>query len=227
MENSKCRSIPMQEKLKLSKSQGASTPTEVKCMQNISYASSVRSIMYAMRCTRPDVTFAQNITSQFRQNPVLLDVSIAGINVNGSMVLAFSNVGVLLIDSMAASGSLNVMERRAIDEISECSGETETPKYMKAFILQEISESRRLIRVLCDEVYVAKTALGQVNAMIAEMEAMNDLFEYADSLGCLRDSKRIMGWKIMGLKQRIEDTEGKIRTFEGHLDIMDAAINSE
>ncbi|GJU57029.1 hypothetical protein Tco_1234795 [Tanacetum coccineum] len=38
----------MQEKLRLSKSQG--------------------SIMYAVRCTRPDVAFAQNITSRFQQN---------------------------------------------------------------------------------------------------------------------------------------------------------------
>ncbi|GJR04739.1 retrotransposon protein, putative, ty1-copia subclass [Tanacetum coccineum] len=39
MENSKRRSIPMQEKFKLSKSQGASTPAEVKRMQNVPYAS--------------------------------------------------------------------------------------------------------------------------------------------------------------------------------------------
>ncbi|GJV93407.1 retrotransposon protein, putative, ty1-copia subclass [Tanacetum coccineum] len=39
IENSKRGSIPMQEKLKLSKSQGASTPAEVKRMQNIPYAS--------------------------------------------------------------------------------------------------------------------------------------------------------------------------------------------
>ncbi|GJS01307.1 retrotransposon protein, putative, ty1-copia subclass [Tanacetum coccineum] len=68
MENSKRRSIPMQEKLRLSKSQGASTPAELKCMQNVLYASVVGSIMYAMRCTRPDVAFAQNITSRFQQN---------------------------------------------------------------------------------------------------------------------------------------------------------------
>nr|GEW94017.1 hypothetical protein [Tanacetum cinerariifolium] len=77
-----------------------------------------------------------------------------------------------------ASGSLNVVGRRAIDEISECCGEAETPKYMKAFILQEITESRRLIRVLRDEVDIEKIALGQVNAMIAEMEAVDDPFEY-------------------------------------------------
>ncbi|GJZ35411.1 retrotransposon protein, putative, ty1-copia subclass [Tanacetum coccineum] len=46
MENSKRGSIPMQEKLKLSKSQGASTPAEVKRMQNVPYALAVGSIIY-------------------------------------------------------------------------------------------------------------------------------------------------------------------------------------
>nr|GEY65463.1 hypothetical protein [Tanacetum cinerariifolium] len=69
MENSKCRMIPMKEKLKLSKSKGASTPVEKQRMQNIPYASAVGSIMYAVRCTRHDVAFAQNMTSRFQQNP--------------------------------------------------------------------------------------------------------------------------------------------------------------
>ncbi|GJX50439.1 retrotransposon protein, putative, ty1-copia subclass [Tanacetum coccineum] len=51
MENSKRGTIPMQEKLKFSKSQA------------------VGSIMYDVRCIRPDVAFAQNITSRFQQNP--------------------------------------------------------------------------------------------------------------------------------------------------------------
>nr|GFB42624.1 hypothetical protein [Tanacetum cinerariifolium] len=45
IENSKRGSIPMQEKLKLSKSQDASTPAEMKRMQNVLYASAVGSIM--------------------------------------------------------------------------------------------------------------------------------------------------------------------------------------
>ncbi|GKC48252.1 retrotransposon protein, putative, ty1-copia subclass [Tanacetum coccineum] len=69
MENSKRGSVPMQEKLRLSKSQSASTPDELKRMQNVPYASVVGSIMYVVRCTRPDVAFAQNITSRFQQNP--------------------------------------------------------------------------------------------------------------------------------------------------------------
>ncbi|GKD71698.1 retrotransposon protein, putative, ty1-copia subclass [Tanacetum coccineum] len=67
MENSKRGTIPMQEKLKFSKSQGASTPAEIQRMQNIPYTSDVGSIMYVVRCTRP--AFAQNITSRFQQNP--------------------------------------------------------------------------------------------------------------------------------------------------------------
>ncbi|GJS90794.1 hypothetical protein Tco_0773430 [Tanacetum coccineum] len=69
MENSKRGTISMQEKLKFSKFQGASTPVEIRRMQNIPYASTVGSIMYVVRCTRPDVAFAQNITSRFQQNP--------------------------------------------------------------------------------------------------------------------------------------------------------------
>ncbi|GJU86286.1 hypothetical protein Tco_1293832 [Tanacetum coccineum] len=50
MENSKRGTIPMQEKLKLSKSQSASTPAKKQRMKNVPYASAVGSIMYAIRC---------------------------------------------------------------------------------------------------------------------------------------------------------------------------------
>nr|GEW65287.1 hypothetical protein [Tanacetum cinerariifolium] len=63
------RSRRLIENLRLSKSQGASTPVELKRMQNVLYASVVSSIMYAVRCTHPNVAFAQNITSCFQQNP--------------------------------------------------------------------------------------------------------------------------------------------------------------
>nr|GEW58964.1 retrotransposon protein, putative, Ty1-copia subclass [Tanacetum cinerariifolium] len=69
MDNSKRGHISMQEKIDLNKTQGDSTPKEVKRMQDVPYASAVSSIMYAVRCTRPDVAFAQNIMSQFQQNP--------------------------------------------------------------------------------------------------------------------------------------------------------------
>ncbi|GKF05497.1 retrotransposon protein, putative, ty1-copia subclass, partial [Tanacetum coccineum] len=69
MDNFKHGYILMQKRLDLNKTQGASTPEEVKRMQNVPYALAVGSIMYAVRCTRPYVAFAQNITSLFQQNP--------------------------------------------------------------------------------------------------------------------------------------------------------------
>ncbi|GKB43808.1 hypothetical protein Tco_0888750 [Tanacetum coccineum] len=69
MDTSKRDYIPMQERLDLNKTQGASTPKEVKRRQNVPYASAVGSIMYAVRCTRPDVAFTLYITSRFQQNP--------------------------------------------------------------------------------------------------------------------------------------------------------------
>nr|GEX85471.1 hypothetical protein [Tanacetum cinerariifolium] len=73
MENSKRGSIPMQEKLKLSKSQGVSTPAELKRMQNVPYASAVGSIMYAVRCTRPNVAFSHNTGYVFVLNGDAVD----------------------------------------------------------------------------------------------------------------------------------------------------------
>nr|GEX66600.1 retrotransposon protein, putative, Ty1-copia subclass [Tanacetum cinerariifolium] len=69
IDNSKRGHIPIQERLDLNNTQGASTPKEVKRMQNVPYSLAVGSIMYAVRCTRPDVAFTQNITSRFQQNP--------------------------------------------------------------------------------------------------------------------------------------------------------------
>nr|GFC09419.1 hypothetical protein [Tanacetum cinerariifolium] len=66
MDNSKRGSIPMQVDLHLSKSQCATTSAEMKRMQNVPYSLAIGSIMYVERCTRPDVAFAQNITSRFQ-----------------------------------------------------------------------------------------------------------------------------------------------------------------
>ncbi|GKD68578.1 retrotransposon protein, putative, ty1-copia subclass [Tanacetum coccineum] len=69
MENSKKGYTPMMEKPDYRKSQGVKTPTEVQRMQRVPYASAIGSIMYAVRCTRPDVAFAQNLCSRFQRNP--------------------------------------------------------------------------------------------------------------------------------------------------------------
>ncbi|GJS31613.1 hypothetical protein Tco_0492233 [Tanacetum coccineum] len=93
MENSKRGSIPMQEKLRLSKSQGASTPAELKRMQNVPYASAVGSIMYVVRCTRPDVAFAQNITSRVPTNHRTMFFLVYGGDQNESSGFLYTDAG--------------------------------------------------------------------------------------------------------------------------------------
>ncbi|GJW25669.1 retrotransposon protein, putative, ty1-copia subclass [Tanacetum coccineum] len=69
MDNSKRGHTPMQERHDLNKTQGASTPKEAKNMQNVPYASAVGSIMYVVRCTRPDEshwTAVKNILKYLR-----------------------------------------------------------------------------------------------------------------------------------------------------------------
>nr|GEX85783.1 retrotransposon protein, putative, Ty1-copia subclass [Tanacetum cinerariifolium] len=69
MHNSKKGYLPTEVKHDLSNELCASTPEEVAYMKKVPYASAVGSIMYAVRCTWPDVAFAQNLVSRYQQNP--------------------------------------------------------------------------------------------------------------------------------------------------------------
>ncbi|TYJ96575.1 gag/pol protein [Cucumis melo var. makuwa] len=53
----------------LSKEQCPKTPQEVEDMSNIPYAYVVRSLMYAMLCTRPDICYSVGIVSRYQSNP--------------------------------------------------------------------------------------------------------------------------------------------------------------
>nr|GEX95143.1 putative polyprotein [Tanacetum cinerariifolium] len=59
MHNSKKGYLPMEVKHDLSNELCASTPKEVAYIKKVTYASAIGSIMYAVRCTRPDVAFGQ------------------------------------------------------------------------------------------------------------------------------------------------------------------------
>jgi len=69
MHDSKKGFIPMQHGLCLSKTQSPSTKEERDRMNKIPYASAIGSIMYAMLCTRPDVSYALSATSRYQSDP--------------------------------------------------------------------------------------------------------------------------------------------------------------
>lgn len=53
----------------LSKTQCLSTTDEQSNMSRVPYASAIGSIMYAMLCTRPDVSYALSVMSRYQANP--------------------------------------------------------------------------------------------------------------------------------------------------------------
>ncbi|KAI3804628.1 hypothetical protein L1987_26325 [Smallanthus sonchifolius] len=69
MQESKRGTLPLPHGTILSLSQCPSSKTEQDRMNGIPYASAIGSIMYAMLCTRPDVSHALSMTSRYQQNP--------------------------------------------------------------------------------------------------------------------------------------------------------------
>ena len=69
MDQSKKGYLPMSHGIYLSKDMCPKTDVEVHNMQNVPYASATGSIMYAMMCTRPDVSYALSVTRKFQANP--------------------------------------------------------------------------------------------------------------------------------------------------------------
>ncbi|GJY81237.1 putative RNA-directed DNA polymerase [Tanacetum coccineum] len=69
MENSKKENLPIHYGTNISKDLCSKTDIELDKMSRVPYASAVGSIMYAMACTRPGVSFALSMVSRHQQNP--------------------------------------------------------------------------------------------------------------------------------------------------------------
>ncbi|GJZ71132.1 hypothetical protein Tco_0634983 [Tanacetum coccineum] len=126
---------------------------------------------------------------------------------------------------MAAPGPSNQLARHAIDELIEFSGETQVPKYMKFFIEQHIAETSRFINVMREQARSSRNRLAQLNAMISEMEAINDPEEFYDALFCLSDDKRDEYNTPMAINDVIAEPEMKLTTKEAHIKIREVEIN--
>jgi hypothetical protein len=60
--------LPISHGITLGKKQCATDPDEQERMRVIPYASAIGSTMYAMKCTRPDVSYALSVTSRYQSN---------------------------------------------------------------------------------------------------------------------------------------------------------------
>ena len=69
MLDSKKGSLPFHHGIKLSQDQSPVTADAVDKMSRVPYASAIGSIMYAMTCTRPDISYALSMVSRYQANP--------------------------------------------------------------------------------------------------------------------------------------------------------------
>ncbi|GJW02624.1 hypothetical protein Tco_1561480 [Tanacetum coccineum] len=99
---------------------------------------------------------------------------------------------------MAAPGGANQIARRVIDDLIEFSDETSADGYMSFF----------------------KNLVGQLNALIAEMEALEDQGKLFDTLMDLRDDREAAWIKLQGLNNLITQTEQEIETKEAQIQAM-------
>ena len=68
MDNAKPVSTPLASHFKLSASQCAETDDDYKYMSKVPYSSAVGSLMYAMVCSRPDLSHAMSVVSRYMAN---------------------------------------------------------------------------------------------------------------------------------------------------------------
>ena len=68
MEEARPVSTPLASHFKLSKEKSPVIEDELAYMDKIPYASAIRSLMYAMVCTRPDIAHAEGVMSRFMSN---------------------------------------------------------------------------------------------------------------------------------------------------------------
>eukprot|EP00253_Pinus_taeda_P021617 PITA_21617 len=69
MQDSKPVKVPISVGVKLSVENCPKTHEKVEDMSHVPYASAVGSLMYAMVCTRPDITYAVGVLSKFMSKP--------------------------------------------------------------------------------------------------------------------------------------------------------------
>ncbi|GJS38436.1 hypothetical protein Tco_0563479 [Tanacetum coccineum] len=97
-----------------------------------------------------------------------------------------------------------------VDDLIELSGKTNLNEYLKLFMTQQIADRRGFIARMGPEVNIAKNEVRQLNALIAGLEASEDVGEVWDTIMCLRDEQRKAEAKLADLQYWLTVAEEEI-----------------
>ncbi|GKD26903.1 hypothetical protein Tco_1233117 [Tanacetum coccineum] len=97
-----------------------------------------------------------------------------------------------------------------VDDLIELSGKTDPNEYLKLFVTQQIEDRRGFIARMGRKVNIVRNELGQLNALIAGLRALEDVGEVWDTIMCLRDKQRKAEAKLDDLQHWLTDVEEEI-----------------
>nr|GEU95247.1 hypothetical protein [Tanacetum cinerariifolium] len=125
----------------------------------------------------------------------------------------------------ACGGRNNLVPRRVIDDLIDISRERSPLKYLKIFTEQQITDHRRFISRMHDEIRTSTNLISQLNALIAELEASGDYEEVFDLVMELQDDRRDEQDKVVDFNRLIAVVEKKIHGKEIDLEMLEAKGN--
>ncbi|GJX85888.1 hypothetical protein Tco_0336662, partial [Tanacetum coccineum] len=108
----------------------------------------------------------------------------------------------------------NMVARRVIDDLVDISGETSVDGYMTLFKAQQVTETRLFVNRMREKAQTSRNMIGQLTALVAEIEAFDDPREVFDTLMGLRDNIRVEEAKLVGLNDLITQAEEEIEMKE-------------
>ncbi|GKB16802.1 hypothetical protein Tco_0850725, partial [Tanacetum coccineum] len=114
---------------------------------------------------------------------------------------------------------------RVFDDLVNFSGETSVARCMKFFFEQQISDRRHFINRMREELQTSTNLLGQLTALIAELEAFPDPGEVFDTMMCLRDDMRDEQARVDALNDCIARVQEQIEIKEEYVRVMEAEDN--
>ncbi|GJR23566.1 hypothetical protein Tco_0972093 [Tanacetum coccineum] len=120
---------------------------------------------------------------------------------------------------MAGPVEGNAVARRVIDDLVDFSGETSVDGYMRFFKAQQVAQTCLFVNRMREEAQTSRNMIGQLTALIAEMEAFEDQGKVFDILMGLRDDMRVEQARLAGLNNLITEAEEEIEMKEAQLEV--------
>nr|GEW31667.1 hypothetical protein [Tanacetum cinerariifolium] len=93
-------------------------------------------------------------------------------------------------------------------------GETSVQGYMNFFKAQQLVETRLFVNQIREKAQTERNMIGQLNALIAEIEAFEDQREVSDTLMGLKDDRHVEETKLIRLNDLITQGEEEIEMKE-------------